>query len=172
MYDGRPEDTAGRLEKEIRVYNLLDSLQIPYKRVDHAAANTMEACKAIDETLKCTICKNLFLCNRQQTRFYLLMIPDTKKFKTKDISAQINSSRGCAERRRSRLSSVHQYIKPESKNQGYLRKIPSCGTPRHDPGTPVGENERKNKAGRAYHPATGLLLHPDLSQFIHAFVLV
>lgn len=93
MYDGRPEDTAGRLEKEIRVYDLLDSLQIPYKRVDHAAANTMEACKAIDETLKCTICKNLFLCNRQQTRFYLLMIQDMKKFKTKDISAQINSSR-------------------------------------------------------------------------------
>lgn len=90
---GRPLNTAGRLNKEIRVYDLLDSLNVEYDRVDHAPAMTMEVCREIDEALQATICKNLFLCNRQKTRFYLLMIPDNKVFKTKEISAQIGSSR-------------------------------------------------------------------------------
>ena len=90
---GRPQDENGRLEKEIRVYDLLDELQIPYERVDHEVAETMEACKEIDEVLEADICKNLFLCNRQKTKFYLLMILGDKKFKTKDISAQIGSAR-------------------------------------------------------------------------------
>jgi len=90
---GRPASTEGRLEKEMRVYDLLDSLGVEYMRVDHEAAMTMEICEQIDRTLGATICKNLFLCNRQETDFYLLMIPGDKKFKTKDISAQIGSSR-------------------------------------------------------------------------------
>lgn len=91
---GRPKSTEGRLEKEIRVYDLLDSLGICYDRVDHEEANTMEACAAIDEVLApAVICKNLFLCNAQKTKFYLLMIREDKKFKTKEISHQINSSR-------------------------------------------------------------------------------
>lgn len=89
----RPEDISGRLEKEIRVYDLLDSLGIEYSRIDHEPAMTMEVCEEIDRVLDATICKNLFLCNRQQTEFYLLMMPGDKPFKTKDISAQINSSR-------------------------------------------------------------------------------
>lgn len=94
LYCGRPEDCAGRADKEIRTYDLLDSLGISYERVDHEAAETMEACKAIDEILApAVICKNLFLCNAQKTRFYLLMIRDDKKFKTKEISGQIGSSR-------------------------------------------------------------------------------
>ena len=91
---GRPTNTAGRLEKEIRTYDLLDKLGIIYERVDHQAAETMEACKEIDEILSpAVICKNLFLCNSQKTKFYLLMIKDDKKFKTKEISHQINSPR-------------------------------------------------------------------------------
>ena len=90
---GRPASTEGRLEKEMRVYELLDLLNVEYMRVDHEAAMTMEICEQIDRTLGATICKNLFLCNRQETDFYLLMIPGDKKFKTKDISAQIGSSR-------------------------------------------------------------------------------
>ena len=91
---GRPETNYGRLEKEIRTYDLLDSLGIPYERVDHEEANTMEACQAIDEVLApAVICKNLFLCNTQKSKFYLLMIREDKKFKTKDISKQINSAR-------------------------------------------------------------------------------
>lgn len=91
---GRPEVADGRLEKEIRTYDLLDQLGIVYERVDHEAAMTMEACAAVDEILApAVICKNLFLCNAQKTRFYLLMIKDDKKFKTKEISHQIGSSR-------------------------------------------------------------------------------
>lgn len=94
LVNGRPSSTEGRLEKEIRTYDLLDSLGIEYERVDHEEANTMEACAAIDEVLApAVICKNLFLCNTQKTKFYLLMIKNDKKFKTKEISKQINSSR-------------------------------------------------------------------------------
>ena len=82
-----------RLAKEIRVYDFLDSLGIDYQRIDHAPAMTMEVCKKIDEVLEAVICKNLFLCNRQETQFYLLMMPGNKPFRTKDLSAQIGSSR-------------------------------------------------------------------------------
>ena len=82
-----------RLKKEQKVYELLDLLHIEYDRVDHAPAMTMEDCKEVDEILKSMVCKNLFLCNRQETAFYLLMIPDTKVFHTKDLSAQIGSAR-------------------------------------------------------------------------------
>lgn len=90
---GRPADCSGRLDKEIRVYDLLDSLGVEYERVDHEPAMTMAVCEEIDRVLNATICKNLFLCNRQQTEFYLLMIAGDKQFKTKDISAQIGSAR-------------------------------------------------------------------------------
>ena len=90
---GRPSDLSGREEKEIRVYDFLDGLNIEYMRVDHEAADNMEVCAAIDEVLEATICKNLFLCNRQKTNFYLLMMPGDKPFKTKEISSQINSAR-------------------------------------------------------------------------------
>ncbi len=91
---GRPASMEGRLEKEIRTYDLLDELGIEYERVDHEEANTMEACLAVDEVLApAVICKNLFLCNSQKTKYYLLMIKNDKKFKTKEISQQINSAR-------------------------------------------------------------------------------
>ena len=93
LMEGRPRDCAGRLDKEIRVYDLLDSLGIAYQRIDHEAAMTMEACAAIDEMLDATICKNLLLCNRQCTAFYLLMIPGDKVFKTSVLSKKIGSSR-------------------------------------------------------------------------------
>lgn len=93
LQKGRPENTEGRLEKEIRVYDFLDTLEIEYQRIDHEVAMTMEACEEIDRVLDATICKNLFLCNRQETDFYLLMIAGDKKFKTKDLSAQIHSAR-------------------------------------------------------------------------------
>lgn len=93
LMKGRPEDTSGRLEKEIKVYDLLDSLEIEYERTDHDEANTMEACNEIDKVLDVIICKNLFLCNRQETQFYLLMMPGDKPFKTKDLSKQIGSAR-------------------------------------------------------------------------------
>ena len=93
LQEGRPENTEGREEKEIRVYDLLDSLGIHYWRTDHEHADTMEACQDIDAVLDCLICKNLFLCNRQQTKFYLLLMPGDKVFKTKELSSQIGSAR-------------------------------------------------------------------------------
>ena len=93
LQHGRPESVADRLPKEVRVYDLLDALAIEYERIDHPAAMTMEACEEIDRALNATICKNLFLCNRQQTDFYLLMMPGDKKFVTKDLSAQLGTAR-------------------------------------------------------------------------------
>ncbi len=93
LIKGRPADETGRLEKEIRVYDLLDKLGMEYSRTDHEPATTMEVCNDIDRILDTLICKNLFLCNRQRTNFYMLMMPGDKPFKTKDLSKQINSAR-------------------------------------------------------------------------------
>ena len=93
LVKGRPAASEGRLEKEIRCYDLLDSLGVEYQRIDHEAAMTMEACTEIDKVLDATICKNLLLCNRQCTAFYLLMIPGDKQFKTSVLSKEIGSSR-------------------------------------------------------------------------------
>lgn len=92
---GRPQDLSGRKSSEIKCYEFLDGLGIEYYRVDHIdmPACTMEACVLIDKVLGCSICKNLFLCNRQKTDFYLLMMPADKPFKTKDLTSQINSAR-------------------------------------------------------------------------------
>ena len=93
LVTGRPATNEGRLDKEIRCYDLLDSLNVSYQRIDHEAAMTMEACVEIDKALDATICKNLLLCNRQCTQFYLLMLPGEKHFKTSIFSKQIGSSR-------------------------------------------------------------------------------
>lgn len=93
LYNGRPEDTQDRLPREVRTYDFLDNLGIEYKRTDHEPADNMEACNEIDAILGVLICKNLFLCNRKKTNFYLLMMPGDKKFKTKELSSQINSAR-------------------------------------------------------------------------------
>lgn len=93
LVKGRPQNNEGRLEKEIRVYDFLDKLDISFERIDHEEANNMDACSRIDEVLGTIICKNLFLCNRQKTEFYLLMMPADKPFKTKDITGQIGCSR-------------------------------------------------------------------------------
>lgn len=93
LYQGRPANCAGRLAKEIRTYDLLDALNIPYQRTDHPQADTMEACNEIDACLGVVICKNLFLCNRQKTNYYLLMMPGDKPFKTKELSHQLGIAR-------------------------------------------------------------------------------
>lgn len=93
LMQGRPADCGNRLAKEVRVYDLLDRLNISYQYIDHEAAMTMEACAAIDEALEATMCKNLLLCNRQCTDFYLLMMLGDKPFKTSILSKQIGTSR-------------------------------------------------------------------------------
>ena len=100
LYDGkpakandRPDLAGGRPEQEMMTYKFLDKLGIGYKRADHDPAEDMDACTAIEKVLKAPICKNLFLCNRQQTMFYLLRMPGDKPFKTKEITKQIGSAR-------------------------------------------------------------------------------
>jgi len=93
LFYGRPDSAEGRLPREMRTYDYLDSLGIEYMRTDHERADNMEACNTIDAVLGVIICKNLFLCNRQRTAFYLLMMPGDKKFKTKELSSQIQSAR-------------------------------------------------------------------------------
>ena len=93
LCSGRPEDCSGRLDKEIKCYDFLDALGVEYQRIDHEPAMTMEICAEIDKSLHAVICKNLFLTNRQETAFYLLLIPGDKPFKTKFLSAQLGVSR-------------------------------------------------------------------------------
>ena len=95
LVPGRPggETEKGRRQRELAVYDLLDQLGIEYQRIDHREAKTMALCAAVDEMLNAVICKNLFLRNQQKTKFYLLMMPGDKKFKTKELTKQINSAR-------------------------------------------------------------------------------
>lgn len=93
LYTGRPTDCTGRLAKELAVYDALDKLEIPYTRIDHEAIYTIEGCNEVDSLLGITICKNLFLCNSQKTKFYLLLMPGNKRFVTKEFCKQINSPR-------------------------------------------------------------------------------
>ena len=95
LLHGSPRDLTGREEREIRVYRLLDELGVPFDRTDHPnrPATTMEVCAEVDKVLGVRICKNLFLCNRQKTDFYLLVMPGDKPFKTKELSGQLGVSR-------------------------------------------------------------------------------
>lgn len=111
LYQDIPDET-GRLPREMAVYKLLSKLQIPFWRMDHEAMASIEACRGVDEILGIHMCKNLFLCNTQKTAFYLLMMPGEKKFKTKELSAQL----GCA-----RLS-----FAPEEYMEEYLHIAPGA----------------------------------------------
>lgn len=93
LFNGRPADFENRLPKEQRCYEMLDRLGIEYSRVDHDFADTIEMCHEVEKVLGADICKNLFLTNRQQTEFYLLLMPGDKPFKTKLLSKQINTAR-------------------------------------------------------------------------------
>jgi Ala-tRNA(Pro) deacylase len=90
-YTARP--TNDRIPQELSIYDQLEALHIPYVRVDHDRADTIECCEEVERVLGGKICKNLFLCNRQQTEFYLLLMPGDKPFKTKYLSAQLGCSR-------------------------------------------------------------------------------
>lgn len=92
LYENIP-DKEGRMQREMAVYELLEQLSIPFKRLDHEPMATIEACRGVDTLLGIHMCKNLFLCNTQKTAFYLLLMPGEKKFKTKELSKQIGSAR-------------------------------------------------------------------------------
>ena len=91
VYSGRPDTLREPVEQ--RVYELLDTLHIPYQRVDHEPAYDMDACAGISEALGITICKNLLLTPRNRSAFYLLAMPADLPFRTADFSKKIGSSR-------------------------------------------------------------------------------
>lgn len=93
VYPGRPDSGEGRLPRELACYDLLDRLDIPYTRIDHETAATIAHCQEVEQYLGAPICKNLFLCNRQKTDFYLLVMAGEKPFHTKDLSKQIGTAR-------------------------------------------------------------------------------
>ena len=127
LYNGRPEDTSGRKEKEIKVYDILDSLHIPYIRADHEAVMTMEACEEIDKALGMEICKNLFLCNRKKTSYYLLLMPGNKALKTKELSQQIPTTRlsfASGEEYLNRLTEFIALLRPDITVERLFSRIP------------------------------------------------
>ena len=93
IHKGRPADLAGREDKEIACYDLLDGLGVEYERVDHEALFTIDACAEVDAALGLEICKNLLLCNKQKTSFYLYMLPGGVRFETKEFSRFLGVSR-------------------------------------------------------------------------------
>lgn len=93
IQNGRPENFSERIEVEQKTYEVLDSLHIPYQYIDHPAMATIADCMEVDKILGIEICKNLFLCNEQKTKFYLLLLPGNKKFKTKELSKALGISR-------------------------------------------------------------------------------
>ena len=90
-YSGRPAEKRADIEEA--AYDLLLKCDISFERADHAPAMTIELCHEVEKVLGAKICKNLFLCNRQKTDFYLLLIDGDKVFKTKYLSAQLGCSR-------------------------------------------------------------------------------
>lgn len=89
----RPDLNAERSMNEVKVYDFLDKAGIKYMRADHEAVFNMESCLEIEEAMNCKICKNLFLCNRQKTKFYFLIMPGYKKLDVKALSEQTGFSR-------------------------------------------------------------------------------
>ena len=93
IYTGRPtEGNENRTAAETAVYDFLDRTGAAYTTLCHPAAFTMEECEAVRRAIGAHVFKNLFLTNRQQTLFFLLMIPADKPFKTKYLTSQL----GCA----------------------------------------------------------------------------
>ncbi len=82
-----------RLDKEMRVYELLERLKVSFWRLDHEETATIEDCHEVDKILQIEICKNLFLCNSKKDQYYLLMMPGNKKFRTAEVAKQLKSTR-------------------------------------------------------------------------------
>ena len=87
-YKGRPADIESRQEKEKRCYDFLDGIGVEYEVVDHDEASDMEKCKEIEGALGVKICKNIVLCNRQETKFFLFMMPGDKNLKCQGFHLQ------------------------------------------------------------------------------------
>ena len=124
VYKGRPENTDGRFEREIRTYDFLDENNIIYDRVDHEPAMSDDVYAEMDASLVSTACKNLFLVNRQETEFHLLMMPRKKDFRTK----YLKSALGLAHLSFAKEEQMEKYlgVKPGSVSIMCLLNDPEC----------------------------------------------
>ena len=84
---------AFRTELQKSVYETFEKLNIPFERVDTDEAVTMDDCVAINDKLDMKMVKTLFLCNRQQTDFYLFVTRGDKPFRSKDFSHALDIAR-------------------------------------------------------------------------------
>ncbi len=86
-----PAEYGSELQK--KVYETFEALGIPFERVDTDPGITMEDCLHIDEKIGVRIVKTIFLCNRQQTEFYLYVTTDDKPFVTRDFCGALGIPR-------------------------------------------------------------------------------
>lgn len=91
IYTTAPSEFKTPLQE--KVYRTLQDLHIPFERVDTDEAITMEDCVQIDKVLDMKMVKTLFLCNRQQTGFYLFITAGDKPFRSKDFSNALGVAR-------------------------------------------------------------------------------
>ena len=91
LFNIHPETTT--TQKEMDSYLFLENNGVEYIRAEHDEAATIELCEGVEKIIGAKICKNLLLTNRQQTDFYMLLIPGDMPFKTKYLSKQIGSAR-------------------------------------------------------------------------------
>ncbi len=91
IFTTSPKEYKNKIQE--RVYKTLDELSIAYERVETDEAITMEDCIEIDKKLNMKMVKTLFLCNRQETNFYLYITTGDKKFDSKKFSQELEISR-------------------------------------------------------------------------------
>ncbi|MBR5660688.1 MAG: prolyl-tRNA synthetase associated domain-containing protein [Bacteroidales bacterium] len=86
-----PEEFSSKLQR--MVYEAFETLEIPFERVDTDPGITMEDCQHIDAKIGVRIVKTVFLCNRQQTEFYLYVTTDDKPFITREFCGALGIPR-------------------------------------------------------------------------------
>ncbi len=86
-----PPEFSSELQR--KVYDTFSALDIPYRRVDTDPGLTMEDCRHIDEKIGVRIVKTIFLCNRQQTEFYLYVTTDDRPFVTREFCGALGIPR-------------------------------------------------------------------------------
>ncbi|MBO7076661.1 MAG: prolyl-tRNA synthetase associated domain-containing protein [Bacteroidales bacterium] len=86
-----PQEFSSDLQRQ--VYATFASLGIPFERVDTDPGLTMEDCQHIDAKIGVRIVKTIFVCNRQQTEFYLYVTTDDKPFVTREFCGALGIPR-------------------------------------------------------------------------------